>query len=78
MNLGTPKGTPPDPAALHIIKICRVHLIWIPGNLLIRQVKMTKLIPITGIFRRNLPKIKEVYVIRNPEVIGVITLMIRE
>ena len=38
---------------------------------------MTKLIPITGVFRRNLPKIKEVYVIRNPEVFGVITLMIR-
>ena len=59
-------------------KILNTHLIWIPGNLLIRQVKMTKLIPITGIFRRNLPKIKEVYVIRNPEVIGVIILMIRE
>ena len=38
---------------------------------------MTKHIPITGVFRRNLPKIKEVYVIRNPEVIGIIYLMIR-
>ena len=55
----------------------RAHLIPNSGNLLIRPVKMTKLIPITGIFRRNLPKIKEAYVIRNPEVIGVISWMIR-
>ena len=39
---------------------------------------MTKLIPITGVFRRNFPKIKEAYVIRNPEVIGVSSWMIRQ
>jgi hypothetical protein len=44
------------------------------GNLLLWQVIMTKLIPITGVFRRNLPNIKEAHVIRNPEVIGVINL----
>ena len=37
-------------------KICRVHLIWIPGNLLIRQVKHTKRIPSSGKFRRKLIK----------------------
>ena len=39
---------------------------------------MTKRIPITGIFRINLPKIKEVYVIRNSERIDVIMFENRE
>ena len=39
---------------------------------------MTKLIPITGIFRSNLPKIKEAYVIRNPALFSLLDFLTRQ